>query len=171
MDVISEFKENFGQAQKMPRQQELVERCVQATIDSICLKYQSIACDLLESVRKMEDSLRKLQRVRKTAAAAAAAASSSSVSDDDKIRIQLYIDIVELGRLCEERFNGYRGDSNYDALLKLVDEVRANMASINAALSNSSQSESDLVNSRALASQLEEKCLVIEETEKHSDFV
>lgn len=53
--------------------------------------------------------------------------SGSIVSDDDKIRIQLYIDIVEFGKLLAEKFNGYRGDSNYDALYKLVEEINTNI--------------------------------------------
>lgn len=110
-----------------------MEKCIQNIIDSICLKYQSIASDLLESVKKMEDSLRKLQRVRhsnKSNANMGSSMTSSVVSDDDKIRIQLHIDIVEFGRLLAEKFNGYKGDSNYEALFKLVEEINVNVSNI-----------------------------------------
>lgn len=120
------------------RQRELIEKCIQSTIDSICLKYHSNASDLLESVRKMEDNLRMLQRVRRTNVTSSTSAAANSVSDDDKIRIQLHLDVVEFGRLCAEKFNGYRGESNYDALLKLVEDARSNLSSSSSAAGNSS---------------------------------
>ncbi len=48
---------------------------------------------------------------------------SNAVSDDDKIRMQLYLDVVEFGRLLEEKFDGYRGETNYDALHRLVEDI------------------------------------------------
>lgn len=135
--MISDFKQTHGgSGHKSVRQLELIDKCIQSTIDSICLKYHSNASDLLESVRKMEDNLRMLQRVRKTNLATTA----NTVSDDDKIRIQLYLDVVEFGRLCAEKFNGYRGESNYDALLKLVEDARANQNNANNNINQSSSS-------------------------------
>lgn len=78
----------------------------------------------------MEDSMRKLQRVRKTANNQNASI-TPTVSDDDKIRIQLYIDVVELGKLFSEKFNGYQGESNYEALFKLVESIQANITAAN----------------------------------------
>lgn len=77
----------------------------------------------------MEDSMRKLQKVRRTANNQNT--STPTISDDDKIRIQLYIDVVELGRLFNEKFNGYQGESNYEALFKLVESTQANITAAN----------------------------------------
>lgn len=123
VNVVSDFKEAYSSES---RQREAIERCIQSTIDAVCFRFQTIANDLLESVRKMEDSLRKLQRVRKTATLTT---TSSSVSDDDKIRIQLYLDVCELGRMCEERFDGYNGGASYESLFKLVEEFRPSLIS------------------------------------------
>lgn len=76
--------------------------------------------------------MRKLQRVRKTANNQNT--STPTISDDDKIRIQLYIDVVELGRLFSEKFNGYQGESNYEALFKLVESIQANITAANSTL-------------------------------------
>lgn len=109
-------------------------------------RYQSVASDLLESVKKMEDSLKRLQRVRQNKNASSASlatmssSSSSAMSDDDKIRLQLVLDITEFGRQLEEKFNGYKGDSNYDSLYKLVEELNL---SINTNTDNSLPSVSN----------------------------
>jgi len=74
----------------------------------------------------MEDSLKKLQRVRKTNASLAAnlssvgGLSSSTMSDDDKIRLQLYLDVEEFGKQLVEKFDGYKGGKNFDTLLSIV---------------------------------------------------
>ena len=92
-------------------------------------RFQSLANDLLESVRKMEDSLKKLRRVRHDRSTASnlsslgsGANTNVSMTDDDKIRLQLYIDVVEFGTQLSEKFDGYKGDSNYESLFKLVQE-------------------------------------------------
>ena len=78
----------------------------------------------------MEDSLKRLHRVRqnKTSSANLAnqAAGNGSISDDDKIRMQLGLDITEFGIQLEEKFDGYKGGSNFDSLYKLVEEINAN---------------------------------------------
>ncbi|XP_061405710.1 conserved oligomeric Golgi complex subunit 2 [Lethenteron reissneri] len=58
-------------------------------------RYHETVSDVLTSVRKMEESLKRLKQARKTGAgatAAAAAASGTGLTDDDKIRLQLYLD-------------------------------------------------------------------------------
>ena len=92
-----------------------------------------MASDLLESVKKMEDSLKRLHKVRQNKNASSATlssaggASSGTMSDDDKIRLQLLLDINEFGKQLEEKCNGYKGDSNYESLCKLVEEINQNL--------------------------------------------
>lgn len=145
VEIINDFKQTHSSNEKSStHQRELIEKCIQAAIDSICLKYHSNASDLLESVRKMEDNLRMLQRVRKTNTAAAAANAANTISDDDKIRMQLHLDVVEFGRLCAEKFNGYKGESNYDALLKLVEDAATGRGNNTVTTNSSSPSMSSL---------------------------
>lgn len=91
----------------------------------------------------MEDSLKRLQRVRQNKNASSAAlasmatSSTGSMSDDDKIRLQLLLDINEFGKQLEAKCNGYKGDSNYESLYKLVEEINNNLQSaMNDNLSN-----------------------------------
>lgn len=83
----------------------------------------------------MEDSLKRLQRVRQNKSTATNLSTLSTVSDDDKIRHQLVLDITEFGKQLEAKFDGYKGDSNYDSLFKLVEEINQNMTGLNNAAS------------------------------------
>ncbi len=79
----------------------------------------------------MEDSLKRLKRVRGDAKTDSNKIESNSnatttviMSDDDKIRLQLYTDVVEFGSSLMEKFS-YQGDDNYNNLFKLVDSVKS----------------------------------------------
>lgn len=58
-------------------------------------RYHSAVSDVLTSVQRTEESLRRLKNLRERSGTANTGgnASSSGVSDDDKIRMQLYVDI------------------------------------------------------------------------------
>ena len=53
--------------------------------------------DVLNSVRKMEESLKRLKQARRTTPATPAGPSGGGMSDDDKIRLQLALDVAYLG--------------------------------------------------------------------------
>lgn len=108
-----------------------------SVIDQACLKYYTISSDLLTSVKKMEDSLKQLKRLRADNKATASAdstanasqsssgqAQAATISDDDKVRLQLYIDVCEFGSVLDDKFK-YKGADNYNTLFKLVDEVKS----------------------------------------------
>lgn len=59
-------------------------------------RYYETVSDVLNSVRKMEESLKRLKQARKTTVANPVGA-SSGMSDDDKIRLQLALDVQYLG--------------------------------------------------------------------------
>ena len=61
---------------------------------SICDSFLSTTQDVLESVRKMEDSLRRLKKGKVN--------ESQGISDDDKIRLQIMIDVEHLGKLLDK---------------------------------------------------------------------
>jgi conserved oligomeric Golgi complex subunit 2 len=117
ISIIVDFNKKFCITDK----DQVMSKCTHNIIDSICIEYQSIANDLLESVKKMEDSLARLRRVRQDTRQQSAPSTGSTLvmSDDDKIRLQLYLDIVEFGNQLNNHFN-YKGETNYEALYKLV---------------------------------------------------
>lgn len=91
-------------------------------IDQLCEKYYLICSELLESIKKMEDSLKRLKKVRGDSTNDSLS-TNKTTSDDDKIRLQLYIDVSEFGSNLNERFS-YKGGNFYEMLFKLVDDIK-----------------------------------------------
>ena len=54
----------------------------------------TVTADVLTSVRKMEESLKRLKRGK-----GASNAAQQGMTDDDKIRLQLYLDVQQFGHL------------------------------------------------------------------------
>ena len=65
-------------------------------------RYYTTVCDVLTSVRKMEESMMRLQKLRSgkfsSGNLSSLAAANQTLSDDDKIRLQLYLDVVSFGK-------------------------------------------------------------------------
>ncbi|XP_075226990.1 conserved oligomeric Golgi complex subunit 2 [Lycorma delicatula] len=59
----------------------------------ITKQYYTSVCDVLTSVQKTEESLRRLKKIRDRGGGTNASGSSERGGDDDKIRLQLYIDV------------------------------------------------------------------------------
>ena len=60
IQVLSDFKDKYASDRKSTRQKDLVDKCIQNIIDLICIRYESVASDLLESVKKSKISFFKL---------------------------------------------------------------------------------------------------------------
>lgn len=63
----------------------------------LCSRYYETVSDVLSSVRKMEESLKRLKQARKSTPANPVGPSGGGMSDDDKIRLQLALDVEYLG--------------------------------------------------------------------------
>lgn len=65
-------------------------------------RYYLTVCDVLNSVKKMEESMMRLQKLRSgkfsSGNLSSLASTNDSLSDDDKIRLQLYLDVVSFGK-------------------------------------------------------------------------
>lgn len=90
--------------------------CLLLSPSSPCVsRYYETISEVLSSVRKMEESLKRLKQARKGATAATTVAGSGAPTDDSKIRLQLALDVEYLGeqvRLCCQ-LNLDTGMSNY----------------------------------------------------------
>ena len=61
-----------------------------------CCRYLTVTSDMLTSVKKMEESLKRLKKAK-----SGSGATSQGLSDDDKIRLQLYLDVKQFGeKVC-----------------------------------------------------------------------
>ncbi|XP_028903193.1 conserved oligomeric Golgi complex subunit 2 isoform X2 [Ornithorhynchus anatinus] len=70
----------------------LARQWLEEALSESARRYIDTVSDVLSSVRKMEESLKRLKQARK-AAAVTPAGSSGGMSDDDKIRLQLALDV------------------------------------------------------------------------------
>lgn len=90
-------------------------------IQRLCELFASSMSDVLTSVKKMEDSLKRLKKAR----GGAASTGKEGLSDDDKIRLQIAIDVQQFG----SEFEGlgvYKVDvDSYEGLVQLVESARS----------------------------------------------
>ncbi|XP_076463850.1 conserved oligomeric Golgi complex subunit 2-like isoform X2 [Babylonia areolata] len=91
-------------------------------IDQFC----EVTGEVLTSVKKMEESLKRLKKVR----GSDKASSNQGMSDDDKIRSQIIIDIEELGKQME--LFGIEKDtvSRFSRLHTLAEEAKSDMTTV-----------------------------------------
>lgn len=60
-------------------------------------RYYETISEVLSSVKKMEDSLKRLKQARKGATTAVTTGANGGPTDDSKIRLQLALDVEYLG--------------------------------------------------------------------------
>ncbi|XP_024119697.1 conserved oligomeric Golgi complex subunit 2 [Oryzias melastigma] len=87
-------------------------------------KYYETISEVLSSVRKMEESLKRLKQARKGAAAATTAGANGGPTDDTKIRLQLALDVEYLGEQIQKMGFQPEDISMFSTLMDLVKEAR-----------------------------------------------
>ncbi|XP_078673411.1 conserved oligomeric Golgi complex subunit 2-like isoform X1 [Branchiostoma floridae x Branchiostoma belcheri] len=85
-------------------------------------RYYSVTDDILTAVRKMEDSLKRLKKLRK--GDSGNSSSSGGMSDDDKIRLQLVLDVKQFGEEIQALSVPLDAISTYRQLLELVESAQ-----------------------------------------------
>uniref|UniRef100_A0A8B9LPS5 Conserved oligomeric Golgi complex subunit 2 n=1 Tax=Astyanax mexicanus TaxID=7994 RepID=A0A8B9LPS5_ASTMX len=74
----------------------IIQQWLRVTLSDCTHRYFETISDVLSSVKKMEESLKRLKQARKTATTSTAGANTGP-SDDSKIRLQLALDVEYLG--------------------------------------------------------------------------
>ncbi|XP_014670067.1 PREDICTED: conserved oligomeric Golgi complex subunit 2-like isoform X2 [Priapulus caudatus] len=91
-----------------------------AIIQRLSEQYYTVTSDVVTSVRKMEDSLKRLKKGRKMSTF------TQGMSDDDKIRLQISLDVEQLGREIDDLEVNKEGLPQYTALLQLAASAQNN---------------------------------------------
>uniref|UniRef100_A0A3P9I1D6 Conserved oligomeric Golgi complex subunit 2 n=1 Tax=Oryzias latipes TaxID=8090 RepID=A0A3P9I1D6_ORYLA len=92
---------------------------------SVCTqKYYETISEVLSSVRKMEESLKRLKQARKGAAATTTTGANGGPTDDTKIRLQLALDVEYLGEQIQKMGFQPEDISMFSTLMDLVKEAR-----------------------------------------------
>ncbi|XP_040823775.1 conserved oligomeric Golgi complex subunit 2 isoform X1 [Ochotona curzoniae] len=97
----------------------VIQQWLEEALSESTHKYYETVSDVLNSVRKMEESLKRLKQARKTTVANPVGA-SSGMSDDDKIRLQLALDVQYLGEQIQKMGLKTSGIKSFPALSELV---------------------------------------------------
>ncbi|XP_030603882.1 conserved oligomeric Golgi complex subunit 2 [Archocentrus centrarchus] len=87
-------------------------------------KYYETISEVLSSVRKMEESLKRLKQARKGANATTTAGANGGPTDDSKIRLQLALDVEHLGEQIQKMGLQPTDISLFSTLMDLVKEAR-----------------------------------------------
>ncbi|XP_058525316.1 conserved oligomeric Golgi complex subunit 2 isoform X2 [Ochotona princeps] len=97
----------------------VIQQWLEEALSESTHKYYETVSHVLSSVRKMEESLKRLKQARKTTVANPVGP-SSGMSDDDKIRLQLALDVQYLGEQIQKMGLKTSGIKSFPALSELV---------------------------------------------------
>ncbi|XP_052495758.1 conserved oligomeric Golgi complex subunit 2 [Budorcas taxicolor] len=100
--------------------QATIQQWLEAALSESMHKYYETVSDVLNSVRKMEESLKRLKQARRATPASPAGLSGGGMSDDDKIRLQLALDVGCLGEQIEKMGLQTKDIRSFPALAELV---------------------------------------------------
>ncbi|KAJ8416059.1 hypothetical protein AAFF_G00380810 [Aldrovandia affinis] len=101
----------------------IVHNWLRVTLCDCTQRYYETVSDVLSSVKKMEESLKRLKQARKTATSVSTS-NSGGPTDDGKIRIQLALDVEYLGEQIQKMGLQTSDITLFSALLELVQGAR-----------------------------------------------
>ncbi|XP_075388067.1 conserved oligomeric Golgi complex subunit 2 [Tenrec ecaudatus] len=104
--------------------QEIIQQWLEGALSESTHKYYGTVSDVLNSVKKMEESLKRLKQARKTSPANSVG-SSGGMTDDDKIRLQLALDVEHLGAQIQKMGLQTSSIKSFPALVELVVAAKA----------------------------------------------
>ncbi|XP_056327175.1 conserved oligomeric Golgi complex subunit 2 [Danio aesculapii] len=101
----------------------IIQEWLRVTLSDCTHRYFETISDVLSSVRKMEESLKRLKQARKTATTNTVGVNAGP-SDDSKIRLQLALDVEYLGEQIQKMGLQPSDITMFSSLLELVQEAR-----------------------------------------------
>ncbi|XP_024113303.2 conserved oligomeric Golgi complex subunit 2 isoform X2 [Pongo abelii] len=111
------FQLQSGHKDKL--KQAIIQQWLEGALSESTHKYYETVSDVLNSVKKMEESLKRLKQARKTTPANPVGP-SGGMSDDDKIRLQLALDVENLGEQIQKLGLQASDIKSFPALAELV---------------------------------------------------
>uniref|UniRef100_A0ABM5FWN7 Conserved oligomeric Golgi complex subunit 2 n=2 Tax=Pogona vitticeps TaxID=103695 RepID=A0ABM5FWN7_9SAUR len=101
----------------------IIEHWLEGAANTSTQKYFETISDILSSVKKMEESLKRLKQARKTVIANSLS-SNGGMSDDNKIRLQLALDVEYFGLQIQKMGLELSNIKSFSALSELVQAAR-----------------------------------------------
>lgn len=97
---------------------------LRVTLCDCTQRYYETISEVLSSVKKMEESLKRLKQARKGTTAAATTGANGGPTDDSKIRLQLALDVEYLGEQMGKMGLQPKDITMFSSLMELVKEAR-----------------------------------------------
>ncbi|XP_066467511.1 conserved oligomeric Golgi complex subunit 2 isoform X2 [Tiliqua scincoides] len=113
--VKNEYKDTLKPA--------IIEQWFEGALCKSTQKYYETISDILNSVKKMEESLKRLKQARKTVTANSASP-NVGMSDDNKIRLQLALDVEYFGVQMQKMGLQLSNIKSFSALSELVNAAK-----------------------------------------------
>ncbi|KAK1905124.1 Conserved oligomeric Golgi complex subunit 2 [Dissostichus eleginoides] len=104
--------------------QSTAKEWLRVALSDCTQRYYETISEVLSSVRKMEESLKRLKQARKGASMTSTAGANGGPTDDSKIRLQLALDVEYLGEQIEKMGFQPSDISMFTTLMDLVKEAR-----------------------------------------------
>lgn len=101
----------------------IIQEWLRVTLSDCTHRYFETISDVLNSVRKMEESLKRLKQARKTTTTSTVGVNAGP-SDDSKIRLQLALDVEYLGEQTQKMGLQPSDITMFSSLLEMVQEAR-----------------------------------------------
>ncbi|KAJ7342235.1 hypothetical protein JRQ81_009796 [Phrynocephalus forsythii] len=101
----------------------IIEHWLEGAVNMSTQKYFETISDILSSVKKMEESLKRLKQARKTVTANTIS-SNGGMSDDSKIRLQLSLDVEYFGLQIQKMGLELSSIKSFSALSELVQAAK-----------------------------------------------
>ncbi|ETE65446.1 Conserved oligomeric Golgi complex subunit 2 [Ophiophagus hannah] len=101
----------------------VIEQWLEGALNTSTQKYLDTVSDILHSVKKMEESLKRLKQARKTVTANNPSP-SGGMSDDNKIRLQLALDVEHFGMQMEKMGMQLNNIKSFSTLSELVQAAK-----------------------------------------------
>ncbi|XP_019335376.1 conserved oligomeric Golgi complex subunit 2 isoform X2 [Alligator mississippiensis] len=103
--------------------QPMVRQWLEGALSESTQKYYETVSDVLSSVKKMEESLKRLKQARKTVTSNSVG-SNGGMSDDNKIRLQLALDVEYFGDQMQKMGLQTSDIKSFSALTELVQAAK-----------------------------------------------
>ncbi|KAJ8713846.1 hypothetical protein PYW08_007466 [Mythimna loreyi] len=125
IDVVSNALKEFNQEASKKLDNEFTLQLFESLFNVMTVSYYKYVEDVLTSVQRTEESLRRLKQIREMSSPASS--DSAGVTDGDKIRLQLNVDVVSYGALARSLRLNVNSVHKFTELSSMVTEAVKNI--------------------------------------------
>jgi hypothetical protein len=132
VDQIVEPINDFTKKYSNNYQSEVVKKILQDLFSKITIQYYQSVNEVLTSVQRTEESLRRLKNLKKSQSSQNNASEDKQMmSDDDKIRLQMQIDIMQYVKYVESHQLKRDEVNSLNTIVSLIGDITKMKISVN----------------------------------------